>query len=485
MAEFVLAIDLGTTGVKAVVFDAKAEPRGRAVREVDTLYPQPGWVEQVPGRVWQRVREATADALAGAGIERIDLAAVGLTNQRSSVVAWDESLHELSAMINWQDTRSADRCAELGEQGFFVSPMMAASKAEWLVRNLPAVREAGERGVLRLGTPDCWLAARLTGGSLHVTDHSNASSTGMYAHFDSSWDASLLGVLGIQRDWMPAFVESSGIVGMTSKAAFGAEVPISAICADQQASLFGLGCHQPGESKISYGTSASVDMNSGGEVAMGGPGTFPLVAWRIGDRFTYCVEGQVVTAGAAIQWLKEGLGIVDDAGQTSSVADRASRDSGVWAVPAFQGLGTPDVRPQARALVGGLSRASGRGEIVRAVLEGVAHRAADAGEAVWQASESRCEHLRADGGAAANDFLLQTQADLLGVAIERSPVLEGAALGAALLAGVGAGFWSSMDEIERLWRPQRVFQPSISEDERVARKSLWRSRLDKIVAAEL
>jgi len=484
VAEFVLAIDLGTTGVKAVVFDAKAEPRGRAVRQVATVYPHPGWVEQPPTSIWQSVREANAQALANAGIQPCDLAAVGVTNQRSSIVAWDENLRELSAMINWQDTRSARRCAELGEQGFFISPMMAASKAEWIVAKLPAVAEAAERGTLRLGTPDSWLVARLT-GALHVTDHSNASSTGLYAHFDSCWDASLLEALGIEAAWMPSFVESSGRVGMTSKEALGAEVPISAICADQQASLFGLGCHTQGASKISYGTSASVNMHSGDGVAMGGAGTFPLVAWRIGDECSYCVEGQVVTAGAAVQWLKDGLRIVDDAAETSSLAERARADSGVWAVPAFQGLGTPEVRPEARAILGGLTRGSGRNEIVRALLEGVAHRVTDAGEAVWLAAAAPPDHLRADGAAAANDFLLQSQADLLGVPIERSPVLEGAALGAALLAGVGVGIWSSIDEVERLWHPQRVFEAVISEDERAERKSAWRRRLDKIVAAEL
>ncbi len=484
MPDLLLAIDLGTTGVKALVFDDKAAVRGTGSREVRTVYPKPGWVEQPADSTWESVQAAIGDALEAAGIRPVDLRAIGISNQRSSIVAWDDKVRELSPIINWQDTRGAARCDELGAQGFFVQSMMAASKAEWIVRNIDEAAAAARNGSIRLGTPDSWLVARLSGG-IHVSEHSNASSTGMYAHFRADWDDAILDVLGLERAWLPDLADSSGELAVTSREVFGAKIPIAAICADQQSSLFGLGCHTHGAAKISYGTSASVNAHSGDQVAMGGPGTFPLVAWKLGEQVAFCVEGQVITAGAAIQWLRDGLGAVTDAAETSDIAAGAAADSGVWAVPAFQGLGTPEQRPEARALIGGLSRGSGKAEIVRAVLEGVAHRIADAGAAVWQALSEPPAVVRADGGASANQFLLQAQADLIGIPIERSPVRDGAALGAALLAGLGAGVWSDIDEVGRLWHPDATFVPAISTDERETRNASWRARLNKIVAAEL
>jgi glycerol kinase len=362
-------------------------------------------------------------------------------------------------------------------EGFYVTPMMAASKAEWIVKDLG--RRAA--GGLRLGTPDSWLAARLC-GDVHASDHSNASATGLYDHFQAAWDARLLDALGLDGEMLPALVDSSQIVGTTNAATFGAEIPLAGLVADQQASLFAMRCVTRGLSKISYGTSASVNMTTGSEVGIGGAGTFPLVAWSIGAERTYCVEGQVITAGAAVQWLRDGLGLVREPAEVAALADGAT-DTGVWMIPALQGLGTPIAKPEARAVIGGLGAGSTAADIARAVLDGIAQRVADAAESVWQGSECTPERVRVDGGASVNDFLMQRQADLLGIPVERSAMRDGGALGAAMMAGLAARVWTDSGELDRLWRSDRTFEPRMSESERGDERDKWKRRLQTLVDA--
>ncbi|MFN2376165.1 MAG: FGGY family carbohydrate kinase, partial [Candidatus Binatia bacterium] len=479
MARYVMGIDAGTTGARALLFDEKGVQAATAYREIPSLYPRPQWMEQDPDGIRAAVLAVVAEALASAGAKASDVAAIGITNQRSSIVAWDgPSGRPLSPMIIWQDTRTAERCRELQGQGLFITPMMAASKAEWIVLNIPEAREAREAGRLRLGTPNSWLAVCLC-GDVHVSDHGNASPTGLYSYFQNDWDPDPLAALGLGRELLPTLVDSSGEIARTTREAFGAEVPLAGMAGDQQAALFGLGCTEPGQAKCSYGTSAMITMNSGESVAFGGTGTYPIVAWRYGGRTVLSLEGQVVTAGAAVQWLRDGLGVVADASDSAAMAASVGDSGGVWAVPSFQGLGTPMMQAEAKAMIGGLSRGSTRAHIVRAVLEGIAQRVADVAESIEQGvAPLAC--LRVDGGASRNDFLLQTQADLLGVPVERSRIADGAALGAARLAGVGIGLWPA--EAASSFEAERVFEPAISADERASRRALWKKRLELVVA---
>ncbi len=482
MSKYVVGLDAGTTGVRAVLFDRSGQACARGYAELRSVYPHPGWVEQDPAELRDAAYSVIAQALQSASAKPSDVAALGIANQRSSIVAWEAgSGRPLSAMINWQDTRCEQRCLELQDQGLFITSMMAAPKAEWILNNVAEASVAARSGTLRFGTPNSWLATCLC-GDVNMSDHANASATGLYAHFESGWDAGVLDKLGLDIAWLPELVDSSAHLALLREEVLGAAVPLAGMAGDQQASLFGLACFGLGDTKCSYGTSAMVTSNTGDSVALGGVGTYPIVAWRIGEEQVYSLEGNVVTAGAAIQWLRDGLGIIQSAGESAALAASLPDSGGVWAVPAFQGLGTPAMRSEARALIGGLSRGSERGHIVRALLESIAHRVVDVVESVWENSVPGST-LHVDGGAAANDFLLQAQADLLGIPVERSSVLEGAACGAAKLAGLAVGFWADIGELEGLWKTDGCFEPGISEDQREAERDVWSRRMDLAMAA--
>ncbi|HYB98383.1 MAG TPA: FGGY family carbohydrate kinase [Candidatus Limnocylindrales bacterium] len=480
MSHFVMAIDAGTTGVRAVVFDRAGHSVASSYRELRAHYPRPQWVEQDPLELWESTRTVMGEAMTRARAVPTDIAAIGITNQRSSVVAWDgPSGRPLSPLLVWQDTRTGERCAELQALGFFITPMMAASKAEWILRNVPEAASAAARGHLRLGMPNSFLVACLC-GDINVSDHGNASPTGMYSYFHNVWDRAPLAALGLEESWLPRLVDSSGEIGRTKDGVFGASVPVAGMAGDQQASLFGLACVEVGQTKCSYGTSAMITVNSGESVALGGPGTYPVVAWCYDSRTFFSLEGQVVTSGAAIQWLRDGLGLVANASETSDLAFSVPDSAGVWAVPAFQGLGTPVMRAEAKAMIGGLSRGTTRAHIVRAMLEGIAHRVADVADSLHEGVPA-ADTVRADGGASRNDFLLQCQADLLGVRVERSLVSDGAALGAARLAGIGVGFWPREEAAH--WETERAFEPRISADERAERRETWKKRVELVLSA--
>jgi glycerol kinase len=470
-----LAIDAGTTGVRAIVFARDGAIRASAYRELTMLYPRPGWVEQDAEDLWSRTLAVIGEALSTARIAPTALSAIGITNQRASAVAWDaSSLRALAPMIVWQDVRTAERCIELGNEGFFVTPNTSATKFEWIARHVPAAAEAGAGKRLRFGTPDAFLCAKLSGGR-HVSDHSNASTTGMYAHMERRWDTALVEALELDSRALPELVDSSARLADSDAGAIGARIPIAALAGDQQASLYGLQCIEAGQTKCSYGTAAMVDANTGPAIMMGGPGSYPLVAWSIDGAITYCVEGTVITAGAAVQWLRDGLGLIASAADVGALAASVPDTGGVWVVPAFQGLGTPVGSSTARALVGGLSRGSTRAHVARAFLEGIAQRATDAAECVWEACE-RPPVLRVDGGASANDLLLQLQADLLGVPVERSSVRDGAALGAAALAARAVDAAGEHGALAT-WRPDKVFEPRVSGAQRDERRAVWKRRL--------
>jgi glycerol kinase len=472
----ILAIDAGTTGVRAIVFDESGARQGSGYRELAMTYPRPGWAEQNPEEIWRGTCGVIAEALSSARLSAHDVDAVGITNQRSSVMAWDaRTLSPLSAMLSWQDIRAVDRANELQAQGFFVTPNVSVTKAEWILRNVPEVREAARLGSLRFGGVEAWIAANLTGGA-HVCDHANASATGFYAHLENAWDRALLEAVEIQESALPRLVPCAADLAKTSEDSFGARVTLAAMCGDQQAALFGLACTEVGSTKCSYGTSAMVDCATGSDLSLRGPAVYPLVAWTFDgdDSTTWCVEGSVITAGAAVQWLRDALRIADSAAAIGSLAAGVPDSAGVWVVPALQGLGTPFADSGARGLIGGLSRGSERAHVARALLEGIAHRVCDVTEAVWQGA-SVPSALRADGGASRNDLLMQLQADVLGLPVERSAEPDGSALGVARLAACGAALCEQGDAEN--WKPDRVFEPSTTSADRHAARELWRARV--------
>lgn len=457
--------------------------RGEAVaatyRELTCTYPRPGWVECDGELIWSSVVAVCEQALSAVRLRADDLRAVGITNQRSSVIAWDrQTLRPIHPVISWQDIRTASRAAELVRQGLFTNAMASAAKIEWLLAQVPGAREASAGGHLCAGTVDTWLTAKLSGGEVFATDDSNASCTTLYDHGSGDWNAHALDVLAIPRQALAAIRASSEVYGLTSRAVFGAEVPIAAIAGDQQAAMFGELGVTPGATKITLGTSGMLDINVGDAPMLSSHGGYPLVLWRMGERRTYCLEGTVITVGAAIQWLRDGLGILGSVEESGAIAEQARDSGGVWFVPALQGLGTPHMSPRARAAFGGITRATGRAQIVRAVLEGIAFRAREVFEALVEDSGGRRPAtLRADGGAAANDELLQLIADSIGVAVERPASVQASALGVAYLSGLATGVWSSVDELRRSWRSGGIFEPRTTAEERDSRFERWRRRL--------
>jgi glycerol kinase len=475
MSRHVLTIDEGTTGVRAMIFDEQSRLVAAAYEEITTRYPRHGWVEQDAVEIWDTTRRVVGRALSDAKLRPNAIAAVGVTNQRATVVMWERSSgRPVHPAIGWQDARAAERVPQLLEQGIFVNSMASATKLEWMLANLDDGFGRAERGELCFGTIDSWLLWRLSGGRVHATDHSNASCTGVYDFILGAWDANILGHLRIPAALMPSIAGSSEQTGETDAEVFGASVPLAGIAGDQQAAMFGELGVERGAVKITFGTSGMVDVNVGEYPVLSQHGAYPLVLWMLGGQRTLCLEGTVITAGAAVQWLRDGLGIVTSAEETAGLARSVPDSGGVWSVPAFQGLGTPYMEAAGRAAIGGLSRGTTRAHVVRAVLEGIAYRSREALDALMQDVQmARPEVLRVDGGAAANDFLLQTLADALGQPVERPETVQATALGTAYLAGLATGVWQSLDDVRHAWRSGGVFEPRGGADEREERFARW------------
>ncbi|MBC8291924.1 MAG: hypothetical protein H8E45_02025 [Proteobacteria bacterium] len=488
MKTALLALDAGTTQVKAIAYNEKAAVLARAVRPVTTTYPGPGLVEQDASQVLTAAVEVLTEVLGRTGGKAKGVKALGLANQRGSIVAWDSvSTKPLSPMISWQDTRGAERCEQLQAAGFFVMPGMAASKAEWIMANIEAAAGAAAAGRLRMGTPNSWLVAGLCGG-LHTCDHSNAFPSGLYDFADGDWSDALLVELGLERAMLPGLVDSKLVTGGLQAEFLGAPVPLGCTSADQQASLFGLGCLGEGSAKCTLGTSASVNLNTGGELRLGGPGTFPLVAWREDGVSTYCMEGQVITAGEALRWVAATLGF--DGGPAALVAQAETADDcgGAWMIPALHGLGTPWQENNAQAQLGGLSAVVGRAQLARATLEGVAHRVVDAAEGLWQTPGEALsneplalEALRVDGGASSSELLLQMIADFTGTRVERSSDPDGGARGVALMAAAAVGLDPCEGDPGGGWSFDRVFEPTLTEERRLEQRATWKARVQSLV----
>lgn len=469
----ILAIDEGTTGVRALIFDRSSRVLGAAYREIHTLFPEPGWVEQDPVQIWHATRAVIRDALANGGLRFSQIAAIGITNQRATTVVWERSTgRPVHPAINWQDVRTARRVEELWSEGVFATAMSSATKLEWIVRQ----QGARSARALCFGTIDTWLAWNLSGGRAHVTDPSNASCTGLYDFGSGGWDEALLERLGLPIQMLPRICRSSehfidaGASGMEA-------VPLAALAGDQQAAMFGELGTEPGAIKVTCGTSAMVDVNTGERPVPSRRGAYPLILWSIDASRPFCLEGTVITAGAAVQWLCDGLGLIRAPEESGPVAASVPDSAGVWALPALQGLGTPHLDSGARGQLGGLSRGVKRAHVVRAVLEGIAFRIREVVQTlVEDTGIDRPAALRVDGGAAGNDFLLQTLASVLGIPVERPATLQASALGAAYLAGLAVGFWSDTEELRLSWRCGGTFEPRWSEDEREERFRWWRDR---------
>ncbi len=472
----VVALDEGTTGVRALLLDATGRPRGEAYREVLPTYPAPGLVEHDPEALFRASVEVLRAVLDDVG-DRVR--ALGIATQRGTALVWETATgRAVAPALSWQDARSAARCQALMAEGVLVSPLAAASKIEWILDRADADRTAVRAGRLRCGTVDAWLAWRLTSGRVFATDGSNASCSGFYDFLTRGWSPAILDALRVPAAALPAVVDSSAVLGRVDVAGLPA-LPLAALIGDQQAAMMGQLRLAPGEVKITYGTSAMLDLNAGPEPLWSTRGGYPLVLWQRDGLPTFCLEGTAITAGAAITWLRDGLGVVARPEESAALASSVPDAGGAWAVPAFQGLGTPYMDPRARAVLGGLSRATTRAHVVRAMLEGIAWRCRE----VYDALRADTPHpppasLRADGGAARNDVLLQLQADALGIPVERPAVVQAGALGAGYLAGLAAGVWSSTDELARTWRRDRVFEPAIDAAEREARFARWQRHVD-------
>src|SRR5437773_1146217 len=470
---FVLALDAGTTGVRALLLDGSGAPRAEAYRELLPACPGPGLVEHDTEALLHATLDVLRQALAQA--PRDSVRGLGITTQRGTAVVWAAgSGRAVHPAISWQDVRTIARCAGLLADGVFVSPLAAATKVEWILDRVDPRREEVRAGRLRCGTLDAWLAWRLSGGAVAATDASNASCSGFFDLLGRHWNAATLDALRVPAAALPEIVDSEGVLGPLDPALGLPAAPIAALIGDQQAAMMGELRLTPGEVKITYGTSAMLDLNAGAEPLWSTRGAYPLVLWQREGVPTFCLEGTAITAGAAITWLRDALGVIPDAAESAALAASVPDAGGAWAVPAFQGLGTPYMDAGARAVVGGLSRATTRAHVVRAVLEGIAWRCRE----VYDALRADVPHpppatLRADGGAARNDVLLQLQADALGLPVERPAVLEAGALGAAWLAGLATGVWAGTDDLRACWRRDRLFDPRLGAAEREERFAAW------------
>lgn len=491
MSQYVLSIDEGTTGITVLIFNHDGVVVSRAYSEFTQHYPKPGWVEHDAEEIWQVTLELINKALKDGGIAPAELNAIGITNQRESSVLWDrETGKPVTPSVCWQDHRSAQICQTLKDRGLeedvrsrtglVIDAYFSGTKVKWLLDNTPGLRERAERGEVAFGTLDSWLVYKLTGGRVHITDYSNASRTLMYNIYDLEWDETLLSMLDIPRGILPSVRPSSEVYGETDPALFGVAVPVAGIAGDQQAALFGQACYETGMAKNTYGTGSFVLMNTGQTPTRSEQSLLTTIAWGIGDDpVEYALEGAIFVTGAAVQWLRDGLGIIKDAAETEALAQSLDGNDNVYFVPALVGLGAPHWDPYARGTLLGVTRGTTRAHMARAVLESMCYQTRDVVDAMQRESGVTLKELRCDGGAAVNAFLMQFQADMLGVTVEVPEITETTALGAAYLAGLATGFWSSRDELQEKWRLAHRYNPIMDSTARDGLYAHWCEALDR------
>jgi glycerol kinase len=488
----ILAIDEGTTGTRCICFDHDQKPLASASLEFKQYYPKPGWVEHDAEEIWERTREAARMAMAEAKVTAADVAAVGITNQRETAVLWDRHTGmPVRPAIVWQCRRSADICKRAQDQGLedtirqktglVLDPYFSGTKLTWVMENEAEIAKRAQGGEICFGTMDSWILHRLTGGKVHATDVSNASRTLLFNINSMAWDQELASILGVPESLLPRVMGSSNVFGYTNPESFlGIEAPISGIAGDQQAALFGQACFRPGMTKNTYGTGSFVLMNIGGKARLSSHGLLTTVAWSLGGEVTYAMEGAIFITGAAIQWLRDGLGIISKASEIEGLAKQVEDTGGVYFVPAFVGLGAPYWDADARALIIGMTRGTGRAHIARSVIEAMALQTADVTDVMQDEAGIPLSELRVDGGASVMNLLLQYQADLLKVPVRRPVITETTALGAALLAGLEIGFWKDLEEIEERWQLDYEATPDPSAGERVhAMRQGWKKAVER------
>jgi glycerol kinase len=489
-ASHVLALDQGTTSSRALVFDGGGSLVALAQREFTQFFPRPGWVEHDPREIWDSQLAVAAEALERAGLTAADVAALGIANQRETVVVWERTTgNPVCPAIVWQDRRTADLCERLKREGredlfrartgLLLDPYFSGTKLAWILENVPGARADAAAGKLAFGTVDSWLLWRLTGGALHATDVTNASRTLLWDIRRGAWDEELLEVLGIPRTLLPEVRSSSEVYGMTVPDRLGGAIPIAGVAGDQQAALFGQACLRPGMAKNTYGTGCFLLLHTGERPIASRHQLLTTPAWRIGGTTEYALEGSVFTGGAVVQWLRDGLGLVRSSAEIEALAASVPDAGGVMLVPAFTGLGAPHWDPHARGALLGITRGTAAGHIARAALEGIAFQVADVLTAMEADAGVPLAELRVDGGGAANDLLLQLQADLMGVPVARPALLETTALGAAFLAGLAIGVFRDLDDLAAHWRAERVFEPAMDRGLAAAMRARWSRAVER------
>jgi glycerol kinase len=489
--EYVLALDQGTTSSRAVLFSKAGTAVAISQQEFEQLYPKPGWVEHNPEEIWSSQLGAARRVLSESGVKADQVAAIGITNQRETTIVWDRESHRpIHNAIVWQCRRTAADCDSLRQEGqaqmfqdrtgLVLDAYFSGTKARWLLDQVPDARLLAERGRLAFGTVDSWLIWKLTGGRIHATDPSNASRTLMFNIKTGDWDDELLAALNVPRQMLPYIAPSSAIIGETDSSLFGRSVVIAGDAGDQQSALFGQACTRPGMSKNTYGTGCFMLLNTGTEPVRSENNLLTTVAWQMDQRArVYALEGSVFIAGAAVQWLRDQLGIIKSADETEAIASSIPDNGGVYFVPAFVGLGAPYWDQYARGSLFGITRGTGREHIVRAALESIAFQTYDVLAAMRSDSGIEITELRVDGGAARNNFLMQFQADILGIPVVRPDNTETTAAGAAYLAGLAVGFWSNADELESVWKAEKVFEPGMAATDRSRLLDGWHRAVER------
>lgn len=494
MKKYILALDQGTTSSRAIVFDHESNILTVAQQEFTQIFPQPGWVEHNAMEIWATQLSVAQKALQQANIGASEIAAIGITNQRETTVVWDRHNGEpIHHAIVWQDRRTAPLCEELksaghealvrNKTGLVIDAYFSGTKVRWMLDNVPGARAKAEKGDLLFGTIDSWLTWKLTGGKVHVTDYSNASRTLLFNIHTLDWDDELLSLLDIPRQMLPAALSSSEVYGHTETSLLGGSIPVAGMAGDQQAALFGQACHTPGMVKNTYGTGCFMLMNTGTEAVASTAGLLTTVAWGLNGQATYALEGSVFIAGAAIQWLRDGLKLIDESPDSEFFALKVPDTGGVYVVPAFAGLGAPYWDMYARGAIFGLTRGTSKAHLVRATLESLAYQTKDVLVAMEKDAGVALKTVRVDGGASANNLLMQFQSDILGVEVQRPVIVETTALGAAYLAGLATGFWT-MEDISAKWQLDRAFQPNMLDNQRDKLYSGWQKAVERTMGWE-
>lgn len=485
MKKYIMALDAGTTSNRCILFNEKGEMCSVAQREFHQHFPKPGWVEHDADEIWASMLGVAVEALSMIGAAAENIAAIGITNQRETAIVWDKNTGEpVYHAIVWQCRRTARYCDLLKESGLtdsfrkktglVIDAYFSATKIRWILDHVPGARERAERGELLFGTVETWLIWKLTKGAVHVTDYSNASRTMLFNINTLEWDRDILEVLNIPESMLPEVKPSSCVYGCTDPSFFGGPIPIAGAAGDQQSALFGQTCFHPGEAKNTYGTGCFLLMNTGERPVFSENGLVTTIAWGIDGKVTYALEGSIFVAGAAIQWLRDEMRLIDSSEDSEYMAKKVSDTNGCYVVPAFTGLGAPYWDQYARGTIVGITRGVNKYHIIRATLESIAYQVNDVLVAMEADLGIRLEALKADGGASANDFLMQTQADIIGAPVNRPHCVETTAMGAAYLAGLAVGYWSGPEDIRKNWAVDRTFEPAISGEERAGKLKGWK-----------